>query len=185
MFSATVLFPDMLCVFRCFRSPFSGSTIYLMSSNVFDVGVEVMSELLHCHAESSIFSVTDISLDKLSVLWKVRGHSKDCLGFLTVVKTSPSQATMLRFHDSPSCPPALRRFVFEPSQSTARRSGVRNCAVDPFQNTLTHIFKVLRCFEYKSEYYEIESLFSNDNKVLLKYHRFVRPDIQFESENQF
>ena len=27
-----------------------------------------MSELLHCHAESFIFSMTDISLDKLSVL---------------------------------------------------------------------------------------------------------------------
>ena len=26
-----------------------------------------MSELLHCHAESFIFSMTDISLDKLSV----------------------------------------------------------------------------------------------------------------------
>ena len=124
-FSATALFPDKLCVFRCFRSPFLAARSTSCRVTFFDVGVEVMSELLHCHAESSIFSMTDISLDKLSVLWKVRGHSKDCLGFLTVVKTSPSLATLLRFHDSPSCLPALWRFVFEPSQSTARRSGVR------------------------------------------------------------
>ena len=86
-----------------------------------------MSELLHCHAESSIFFwKTDFSLDKLSVLRKVRrGHWKSCHGVcLRVVKTSPSLATLLRFYVSHPCPPASWRFLSDPSQSAVRRSGI-------------------------------------------------------------
>ena len=95
-FSGGTLSRQAMCV-SVFSIPVSGSTIYLMSSNVFDVGVEVMSELLHCHAESFLFSMTDISADKLSVLRKVRVHSKGCRGFLRVVKTSPYLPTLLAF----------------------------------------------------------------------------------------
>ena len=82
-----------------------------------------MSEMLHCHAESFIFfSTTDFSLDKFSVLRKVRGHSKSCHGvWLRVVKTSPSLATLHRFYVSHPCPPASWRFVFEKAQSKMGR----------------------------------------------------------------
>ena len=83
---------------------------------------EFMTELLALIRRIIDFLRRRKSSPTLSVLRELRGHE------LTGISTGYddfiiSLATPLRLFGSPPCPPASWRLVFEPSQSTARRSG--------------------------------------------------------------
>ena len=117
VFQRRYSFPTSYLCFGVFSITVSGSTIYCMSSNVFDVGVQVMSELLHCHAESFISSMTD-ARQVICASEGVGTLKEMSWGCLRVVKTSPSLATLLRLYGSPPCPPAS----YSLSKSEPKRS---------------------------------------------------------------
>ena len=97
--------------------PVSGNTIYLVSSNVSDVGAEVMLELLHCHADS--FNDGHLSRQVICV-----SEGAGTLKGLSWIFESSENFTISGHSASPPLL-ALCRFVFEPSQSAVRRSGVQ------------------------------------------------------------
>ena len=97
-----------------------------------------MSELLHCHAESFIFSMTDISLDKLSV------HRRygDIKG-LSWFSESGEDFTISGHSSSLSWLTSLAARFVECSCLTVTEHSAQewnlNSTVGPSQNTLTSI----------------------------------------------